>query len=130
MAEERKVNRPKRTPIELRNKLAANKRDGFVRRWVNENRYEYCTALGYRPVVGKGEDVSQSLTQDPSKQGSSLIRRDVGGGMTAILMEIPEETYREYKAAGQAELDQLEESMSGKSKGIDSYGSIKIKHGR
>jgi len=58
-----------------------------------------------------------------------MIVRNAGGGEQAILMEIPEDVYQEYKAEGQAEIDQIEESLSPAKSGDPSrYGSLKIEH--
>lgn len=128
MSEKRKVNRPKRSRIELKNKLSAKPREGYVRRWVNESNFEDRHRLGYRPVDGD-EDMSQNLFQDASKQGSSMVSRTAGGGQRTILMEIPLEEYEDLRNQYDEEVNSTESGiMRENNDDPNIYGSIKIEH--
>jgi len=89
---------PKRIPIGKQKKLIAPQRPGFVRRFVNDvdNRIEQFKLAGYKPVEGNFSTSEQS--KDVSIMGSQ-IRRHVGRGVYAVLMEIQEDWYQEDQKA-------------------------------
>lgn len=120
-----RANRPKRTPLGMRNVLAAEQRTGYVRRWVNdtEDRLERAQAAGYAPVL-KPADAADPRAGSGSQIGSP-VAKSVGGGVRAVLMEIPKEFYDEDKAAKNARIDRTEQGLS-RQPGIKGhqYGSV------
>jgi len=100
-----KVKRNKRTPIGSRNKLSYNKRPGFKRRFFNDvdDRIKQAEAGGYRVVTEEVEGGDKSAGAD-SQQASPVVKA-VGGGMKAVLMEIPEELYAEDQRKKQEEVN-------------------------
>ena len=106
--------RPVRVPIAKSRTLAAEQREGFVRRWVNEEpgRVERFKQAGYTVVLDDKADTSDQLTQTESKLGSvarKVVNKDYRAStQTAVLMEIPEEFYKEDQQAKMDDLDRLE----------------------
>lgn len=133
----RATNRPERKPLHRRRILDAKPRPGFVRRWVNEEigAVEAYEEAGYSLVVEEGADTSDKRAQDASKMGS-VIRRVVNkdpnaSTKTAVLMEIPEEFYREDQAAKAKLLDEQESAWNPeemKKKDPTAYGSTSKKY--
>lgn len=106
-----RANRPKRTPLGIRNVLTAEQRPGFVRRWVNDvdDRLSRAKEAGYSPVL-KPADTSDPRAGADS-QMASAVAKSVGGGTRAVLMEIPEEFYREDQTAKQRAVDATESGL-------------------
>lgn len=78
-----KTRKRKRKEFGPQLKLQADKRDGYVRRWFNDEKGRielHSTQDDWEPV--KGDD-------------GQVIRRHVGSGKEAVLMEIPKEWYDE-----------------------------------
>ena len=115
MSKDRKLGQPgkvgatdskvKRRPLVRKGVLMAEERPGFIRRWVNEDfgRVESLMEIGWQPVEGRGQDISDSRIQVNTSLGN-VVRRVVNrsheaSAKTAILMEIPEELYREIEEA-------------------------------
>jgi len=103
--------RPIRVPIGIRNVLTAPKKDGYIRKFVNDKdgRIEMFKAAGYRLVeedilVG---DNSIKRTQLP---GSS-VSVPVGGGVKAVLMETKKDWYDEDQKAKQDKITAGENDM-------------------
>lgn len=115
-------NRPQRTPIGRRNVLTAEQRPGYVRRWVNDEdgRIAMFQEAGYEPVKTPTE-VGDPMAGNASQLGS-VVRKPVGGGKTAVLMEIPEEFYLEDQAAKEAHLKAKEGALLDEVKGEGFYG--------
>ena len=120
MTASRAKGRPERKPLHRRKLLDAKPRDGYVRRWVNEEigAIEAYEEAGYSLVQGD-EDASQMRAQTESQMGSSVIRRVVNkdpnaSTKTAVLMEIPKEFYEEDQRAKQEQLDKDEASWNPK----------------
>jgi len=114
----RAKNRPERRPLHRRRLLDAKPRAGFVRRWVNEEigAAEAYEEAGWAVVLEDGADTSDKRVQEASQMGS-VIRRVVNKSVqastkTAILMEIPEEYYKEDKAEIHRDLDEKEMSWN------------------
>jgi hypothetical protein len=86
-------------------KLAAPKREGYYRRYINDTpgRIESAIAGGY------------TFVQDKAGRNWERIvdRNDRGGGLSAFLMEIPLELYNADFEAKQAELDIIDEQIYG-----------------
>lgn len=125
-----RANRPKRTPLGTRNVLTAEPREGYVRRYFNdvEDRIAKAKAAGYTPVMGLA-DTSDERAGTDSQMGS-VVAKSVGGGVRAVLMEIPEEFYREDQEAKQREVDATEsglrpQALNGSQYGRN-YGGVKI----
>ena len=119
--------RPKRVPVAgPRDILAvANQDPNYVYRWVNDVRGRMQRFLdgGYE-VVTQDTEVGQNAVDRGSQVGSAVTRQ-VGSGVTAVLMRIPREWYNEDQAAKAAELDALEASM--KQQATDGhYGEFNI----
>jgi hypothetical protein len=116
-------NRPTRTPLGERNVLTvANKRPDYEQRWVNDvdDRIERANAAGYTAVMRPtkvGDPKAGAATQV-----GGIVRRPVGGGITAVLMEIPEEYFREDQAAKEAKLKDTERSLLSEAKEGEFYG--------
>lgn len=116
-------NRPTRTPLGERNVLTvANKRQGYKQRWVNDvdDRIERANAAGYTAVMRPtkvGDPKAGAATQV-----GDIVRKPVGGGITAVLMEIPDEYYREDQAAKEAKLKDTERSLLSEAKEGEFYG--------
>lgn len=106
----RAVNREERIPLHRQNIIQADTRPGYVRRLVNDqdDRIERFQRAGWTPV--EGEQVGDSHAGDPSSVGSATTK-SVGGGMKAILMEIPKELYDADQADKQTKVNELEAAM-------------------
>ena len=89
---EDRPSRSERVPLgTMRLKLATEDRPGFVRRWFNEEggRIQQAKAAGYTFVKDEKGLPRKTIV------GTAKI----GGGLTAYLMEVPEEYYLEDMAA-------------------------------
>ena len=119
--EKKTPERPKRKPITKRNVLTSKARPGYVNRWVNDidDRIMMFEEAGWKVVRKDSQDTSEKKAEEPSKLGS-IVRKAVGGGYYAVLMEIPQEWYDEDQAAKQAEKDL-------RSEGIDAQKMINPK---
>lgn len=126
---EQKSNRPKRKPIRSASILRAENRSGYIRRYVNDvhNRIQRFLEAGYTPVVGE-DTLNDYRAQDGSKLGS-IVRKPVGGGINAVLMEIPEEFYHEDQALKQVEVDKFDEAIGTKKERDGIFEDIKISRG-
>lgn len=107
-----------RDPVELRKRLRATHRDGYIRRFFNEDRLDYALQLGYT-FVEQNELNNTVLTQDPSQMGQGLKykRIYVGNGTYQVLMEIKEDLYKEYRTIHDKTVDDREATIKGLSKG-------------
>lgn len=116
-------------PISTRHVLRYPNRPGYRRRLVNDenDRVEMLREAGYEIVSGKMTGTS-TRGVDASQLGSAVVR-PVGGGVKGVLMEIPEDLYKEYQDAKEAHLKKIDDSMRRNIKGQTSsgdYGSVKI----
>lgn len=130
-------NRPERKPLHRRRMLDAKTRPGFVRRWVNEEigAVEAYQEAGYSLVLEEGANTSDTGAQDASQLGSvtrRVVNRDPNASTKyAVLMEIPEEFYKEDQAEKQRLLDEKEMSWNPeeiKKRNPDLYGSMSKKY--
>lgn len=122
--------RPKRVPLheQRRDILTAPKREGFVRRIVNDvgNRVEKFQKAGWQvvedPNIFMGEGVNQNQTLGTG------ARKGVGTGVTAVLMEIPEEIYNEDQIAKRQSINAKERELrTNLNNGREgTYGSVEI----
>jgi len=126
----KKDNTRKRIPVgEARNILTVQgKEKGFVYRWVNDvdNRITEFKQAGYDHVV----DDSLDIGSDDVKQGSVVgktISKSVGQGVTAYLMRIKEEWYKEDQQAKLSKVDSSEELIRANVNKITGrYGKVEI----
>lgn len=116
----------KRIPLGTRNVLTASKKPGFVRRFVNDigDRVENFKAAGWRSV--EKVPVGDAKIGRANSMGSST-NPHVGGGQRAVLMELPEEIYKEDRAKSQAKITQVENEIKRTQPGNDGLnGKINI----
>ena len=110
--------------------------DGFVPRWVNEERGRVDSFLraGYIFVPGNDDTITDNRAQSASNLGSSVVRKVVNKdpkapSHTAVLMMIPKELYDVDQAEQQLENDRIEQSYNPENyknaTGMD-YGTMKI----
>ncbi len=129
MAKTQEVTKPrvKRVPVSgPRDILSVATQDpNYFYRWVNDTRGRVQRFLdgGYEVVV-QDLEVGQSTVDRGSNIGSAVTRQ-VGGGVTGILMRIPREYYNEDQAAKMEELDALEATMKQQAK-EGRYGDFNI----
>jgi hypothetical protein len=119
----------KRIPLGTRNILTAPKKNGFVRRFVNDkgDRIQSFKDASWT-VVDENVPVGDDKIGRASTLGS-LANPHVGGGQRAILMEIPEEIYNEDRAASQAKITKVENEIKRNSKpdaSAESFGTVSI----
>lgn len=124
----RATDRPKRIPLAQRNVLTVNnKRPGFNQRWVNDvdGRIQMFEEAGYT-AVQKPTEVGDPQA-GAATQVDRVVRKPVGGGITAVLMEIPEDYYREDQQAKEAKIKDAERSLLSEAKDGEFYGDgVKI----
>ena len=94
--QERIAQNRERKSLGLRSPLAFAQRPGYVRRMINDvnNRISDAMEAGYTPVL----DESKTQTDGDigrATQMANAVKRQVGNGVTAYLMEIPKEWYDE-----------------------------------
>lgn len=131
-----------RVPLGVpRMKLTSGHREGYVRRWINDDRLQSAEKGGYSYV--RLEDAGEVGTFDVSQRNglgdkvSRVVGRHQNGSpMMAYLMEIKQEWYDEDQRAKQAPIDEQEMAIKrgagpGNQEGryIPDVG-IKITHGR
>lgn len=120
--------RPVRVPLGTRNVLTAPKRQGFVRRFVNDDadRVKQFEAAGYK-VVRENIVVGDPKTGKGGKIGT-VVRPSVGSGGSAVLMEIPQKYYDEDQKTKQDRLLAGEQDMKRQlnSGGDGRYGNVNI----
>lgn len=92
--------------------LYAPQRPGFIRRWVNDKpgQIEKRERQGYT-VVEDLEKVGQQQASGRASRISTAWSQPVGGGMTGVLMEIPEELYNQRAQKRQAKVSETEEAI-------------------
>lgn len=108
--------RPKRVPLSnlARNVLTVDgKEDGFHYCWMNEDQVDRRLLQGYDFVthdvmVG---DIRLSAVASSQRPGATVISRNVGAGVVAYLMRIPNEYHQEDLKYLESLNDNLEESM-------------------
>ena len=99
--EKERTKRPKRIPLGTRNVLTAPKREGYTRRFVNDqkNRIKDFEAAGYS-IVREDIDIGDAKAGKGKKIGS-VVGKPVGGDNSVVLMEIKDEWYKEDQKAKQ-----------------------------
>ncbi|MEA2038868.1 MAG: hypothetical protein U9N82_03440 [Thermodesulfobacteriota bacterium] len=121
-----RADRPVRVPIGTRNKLRYPERKGYVRRVVSDadDRIEMFQNAGWKVVEGK--DPGGDPGVGDASQLTMTTSKPVGGGITGVLMEIPESFYEEDQAVKQKRIDRIEDSMRGDGKTEGQYGKVEI----
>ncbi len=111
MVEKNKPSRPKRIPLGTRNVLTAPKREGYTRRFVNDegNRVQTFQAAGYE-VVKERINVGDHKAGKETQIGKA-VTPSVGGGTKAVLMEIKNEYYEEDQREKHNRLKAVENGM-------------------
>ena len=108
----RAKNRPRRSPLDVRNKLKFNgaKDPNKVYRVVNDSdgRLDEMLERGYEFVTSDGSLSDESLTD--GNEGK-LVRKHVGGGTYGYLMAIPKEFYEEDQQTKLKALADTEQSL-------------------
>lgn len=103
-----------RVPMHMRDVLTADEREGFVRRWMNDENNRLAQALdaGWDFVHKDGQERTGDSSGTQEGAGSdSRVSRPVGGGITGYLMEMPQELYDEDQRAKQRLVDASEHDM-------------------
>ncbi len=123
--------RPRRIPVSgPRDILTVQDKDpNYVYRMVNDidDRIERFKLGGYEIVTSEHE-IGMPSVDRASRTGKfgSAITKNVGGGVTAVLMRIPKEFWDEDQAAKAAEVDKAEAAMRELGKKQGEYGDVKI----
>lgn len=106
--------RPERVPVsENRNVLSVKGLDpNFYHRWVNDvdNALQVYLDAGYQFVTKDGGPVGDP-TVETSQGTDSRFRKGVGGGITAFLMRLPMELWKEDQARKEADIRETERAM-------------------
>lgn len=104
--QERRIEAPMRVPIDgLRNILDVHGiKPDMHPCWVNENQVDRFRAAGYTFVDYDGVTYGAYSVNQSNPLGARYAK-NVGGGVYAYLMEIPQEIYDEDYRKQQAELD-------------------------
>lgn len=96
--------------------------------WVNDvdNNIERYQAAGYNFWTGDAVVGDRKIDSD-SQLGTGVISKNVGNGVTAFLMVVPEEYYQADQAALQAEITEKEAVLFRNLKqGEGRYGKVEI----
>jgi len=126
----RRPKRPVRVPIGTRHVLTAPQRAGFVRRFVNdsEERVKKFLEAGYTIVMDSDIQVGDPGAGRDTPVGSPVTKA-VGGGVKAVLMEIPVEWHEEDQKLKHTTIDDLEKQMCQNvmhNSSLDYAGELKI----
>ena len=120
--------RPERIPVGQQNRLAFPKRKGYVRRVVNDvndgERIKMFERAGYTRVAGivPGGDTRAGAD---SQMGTGVVR-SVGLGIKGVLMEIPEEFYKEDQALKDKATDETENAIVRKAEEHGLEGTVTL----
>jgi len=123
--------RPKRVPLGTRNVLKYPKRPGYVRRVVNdvEDRIQRFKEAGYEIVQKKDLPSGDPRAGDASQMGMP-VSKSVGNGVKGVLMEIPEEWYKEDQKRKQDKIKADEMAMKQSKGGVEGgYGDLQLNTG-
>ena len=120
--------RPIRIPLGTRNVLTTSKREGYVRRFVNDekDRIQQFEDAGYT-IVHDDVQVGDPKAGNETQIGS-ITNKAVGNGTRAVLMEIKEEWYQEDQKAKQDRISVGENDMKRKlnERKAGHYGEFKV----
>lgn len=103
------------------------KEPGFEYRWVNDvdSRIEEYRESGWEVVSDKNVKVGDKRVNNPTSEGSP-VTKSVGGGVTAFLMRIKSEWFKEDQDLKQAEIDKIEASLKAEAQRQSDYGKIDL----
>ena len=109
-----------------RNILSAPQREGYVRRHVNDvsDRVEQFLNTGWS-IVTDDIEVGDPRVGKPKAIGSP-VTKDVGLGVTAVLMEIPIEIYEKRQRAKSEKIAENERAMALQSRADGAYGNVNV----
>jgi len=104
--ETRRKRKPLGVPV---SKLAVQERDGYVRRWINDDggRIQQAEEAGYE-FVTKAVVSSEAQKGQGTKISQIVGTQENGQPLYAFLMEIKKEWYDEDQRAKQAEVDKVD----------------------
>ena len=124
--------RPKRVPVyeANRNKITVTNLDheNFMYRWVNdiESRIQMFKDGGWEFVDKNGKEVGNGGAESSNVVGSALSR-GMGGGITAFLMRIPKNLWKQDQERKEKEdIASLEAEMRRNAKNAADYGKLSI----
>lgn len=109
-----RAKRPGRTKHEITAVLNPANRPGYVRRWEHDidDRVARMLAMGWEPVM-QDVPIGDRMAGEDSSLGK-LTERNVGGGVKAILLEMPEDLYNNrQRVKRQARIDLLAATKKG-----------------
>jgi len=121
-AEEKRQRRKNRVPLGgIRRKMSFdNQEEGYVYRWVNDNRlrlteaqeagYEFVDASG--GSVGDPDVANEGGQSIDSRTGKNVGVKEDGSPLRAYLMRIKKDWYEEDQAEKQARVDDLETAIA------------------
>ena len=124
---------PQRIPLAEQNKsvLTVPKKEGFVRRWVMDDRrtqrVDAFLRAGWRIVTDMLDVGTDGVVNQNQSLGTGARKSDRSGA-TLILMEIERKYYDEDQAAKMSRIDEVERAIYG-GEGIDSklkIGSVDV----
>ena len=101
--------------------------DKFHYHWINDvgDRLYQRYKEGY-DFVEKGGLTAGDITVESARGTDSLLKKGVGGGVTAYLMKIPMELYEEYSAEQRAINARVDEEIRGSGNQPGVYGDVKV----
>ena len=101
--------------------------DKFHYHWINDvgDRLYKRYKEGY-DFVEKGGLTAGDITVESARGTDSLLKKGVGGGVTAYLMKIPMELYEEYSAEQRAINARVDEEIRGSGNQPGVYGDVKV----
>lgn len=129
---ERKDTRVERIPLHQQNILKAHTRDGFVRSWVFERMVDRYKLAGWSIVEDPEMKTHDGQIQISEKFGSAVTRvlnlDPFAVDRTAILMEIPENIYKEDYMHEQRQIALQEQLIdrAGELANRNFYGKVEI----
>jgi hypothetical protein len=127
---ENKPQRPTRVPLqEQRNKLTVEGRDpNRVYRWVNDvdDRIAKFKMAGYIVEEAKNVKVGDPSLETGQSTTSSIVEKNVGGRIKAILMSQDKEDYEADQKAKQREVEELEAAMHRDNQAASDYGNVEM----
>lgn len=123
MGEKKRV---KRVPVGSGDRIKYSSRPGYVRRLVNDvhGRVKMFQDAGYEFV--QGDETGGPPRAGEGSQMGKKISKDVGGGVTAYLMEVPQEWYAEDQALKAEKNDKMEAAMKRPDASAGQYGTVNI----
>ncbi len=103
------------------------KESGFEYRWVNdiESRIDDFREAGWEVVADKNIKVGDKRVNNPTSEGTP-VTKSVGGGITAFLMRIKSEWFKEDQDQKQIEIDKIEASLKAEAKKNSDYGQLQV----